>query len=389
MSGRLNSEMHGSLGMAAYTQTGTHGCRLRVLVLMRNYARNGVTTYANTVSAELAQQGHTVLQWPPSDGWRSGGAFGWPFLHPLAAPCLAPLLRAARPDVMLVHHYTQARLATELQRRTGVPWVAVMHNGHGERRMGQWQALLQGAAGVVTMCAAMHRVYDSLLAATDRPASAAALPRVLCSRLPLRPAALERRASAGVRLAYCSRLSGAKGPRCETWLRAVAADPLLRQAQLRVIGGGSHLARLRRLAAVLGLGVEFTGSVAQPAAQLTDVDVLTGAGYALIEGLAVGCVGVGLGFGGCTGVVDAQHFDAACAVNFGDLSPDPLPTDAASIAQALHAGLRMHADRQARDRLRQRALQHFAPGPIVEELARYLVGAAAPQATCALSSRPP
>ena len=86
---------------------------LRVLVPMRNHARNGITTYARTVSDELALQGHTVLHWPPTGGWRSGGELGWPFLHPLAAPWLAPLVRTARPDVLMVHHYTQARLALD------------------------------------------------------------------------------------------------------------------------------------------------------------------------------------------------------------------------------------------------------------------------------------
>jgi hypothetical protein len=357
----------------------THrGRPLRVLVLMRNHARNGITTYANTVSDELALQGHTVLHWPPPGGWRSGGELGWPFLHPLAAPLLAPLLRAARPDVLMAHHYTQARLAAALQQRTGIPWVAVMHNGHSGHRLRQWQALLQGAAGVVTMCEAMHRVYDGLLAAAGGPVGAPARPRVLCSRLPLRPTALAHLAMAsGPHLAYCSRLSGAKGPRCETWLRAIAGDAVLRGARLRVIGGGSDQGRLQRLAQELGLAAEFTGSVPSPVALLTDVDVLTGAGYALIEGLALGCVGVGLGFGGCTGVVDMQGFDAACAVNFGDHSPDPLPSDADTIARALRAALQLRADPQAHRQVHRRALQQFAPGPIVAELAGYLAGAAA------------
>jgi len=353
------------------------GRQLCVLVLMRNHARNGITTYANTVSHELALQGHTVLHWPPPHGCRSGGELGWPFLHPLAAPWLAPLLRAAKPDVLMVHHYTQARLAAALQRRTGTPWVAVMHNGHSGRRLCQWQGLLQGAAGVVTMCDAMHRVYDGLLAAPGGPTGSPAMPRVLSSRLPLRPAALAHRPTSGLQLAYCSRLSGAKGPRCEAWLRAVAGDTVLRGARLRVIGGGSDQTRLQRLASALGLAAEFTGSVPSPVALLTDVDVLTGAGYALIEGLTLGCVGVGLGFGGCTGVVDAQGFDAACAVNFGDHSPNPLPTDAGSIARALRAALQLRADPQARSQVHQRALQHFAAGPVVAELADFLARAAA------------
>jgi hypothetical protein len=183
--------------------------------------------------------------------------------------------------------------------------------------------------------------------------------------------------ASGPHLAYCSRLSGAKGPRCETWLRAIAGDAVLRGARLRVIGGGSDQGRLQRLAQELGLAAEFTGSVPSPVALLTDVDVLTGAGYALIEGLALGCVGVGLGFGGCTGVVDMQGFDAACAVNFGDHSPDPLPSDADTIARALRAALQLRADPQAHRQVHRRALQQFAPGPIVAELAGYLAGAAA------------
>lgn len=351
--------------------------KLRVLVLMRNHSRNGITTYAGTVSSELERQGHQVLNWPPAQGWRSGGEMGWPFLHPALAAVLAPLVLAARPDVMLVHHYTQATLAAALQRHTGIPWVAVMHNGHGPRRMRQWQALLQGAAGVVTMCASMHLLYERLLAPGGRSAGPSPTPRVLCSRLPLRPPAIVNRRTGSLCLAYCSRLSGAKGPRCETWLRAIAADRELRQMRLRIIGGGGQLAHLRRVAAALGLAVEFTGSVASPPELLADVDVLTAAGYSLIEGLALGCVGVGLGFCGCTGVVDENRFDAACAVNFGDFNLDPLPLDAAAVGQGLRDALRLRADAPANERLRQRALQQFAPGSIVRELAGYLAAAAA------------
>ncbi len=63
--------------------------------------------------------------------------------------------------------------------------------------------------------------------------------------------------------------------------------------------------------------------------------VLTAAGAAVIEGLAVGC------------------------------------------AQGLHGGLRLRAEAQANERLRQRVLQHIAPAPIVRDLAGCLAAAAA------------
>lgn len=126
-------------------------------------------------------------------------------------------------------------------------------------------------------------------------------------------------------LTYCSRLSGNKGPRCAAWLQAVASLPEAQHFRLQVIGGGSHLATLKKQAQDLGLAVEFTGMVADPGPWLDRTDVMTGAGYALIEGLVRGCAGVGLGFGGCFGAITPEGWTRRLRSTLATIAPTPCP----------------------------------------------------------------
>lgn len=305
---------------------------LHVLLLLRSLERNGITTYNRVLAAALRRAGHRVTVWPGDPVWAGVTWPGW-WLRPGAAPLLAPRVRALAPDLIYVSHYTQGLLAAALSARTGIAWFACMHNGHSAPRMAQWQRLLASARGVVTLCQSMHDVYADLIGSGQR------LPRLHVGALPLdmppaRPVA-PRAPDGRVRLAYCARLSGQKGPRCEAWLRAVALLAPQLPVHARVIGGGSHLPALRRLARELRLEVEFTGLVADPAPWLADVDVLSGAGYALIEGLVRGCAGVGIGFGGCWGAITTDRLAASVAVNFGDHCPHPLPDSPESIRDAL------------------------------------------------------
>ena len=87
--------------------------------------------------------------------------------------------------------------------------------------------------------------------------------------------------------------------------------------------------------------------VHDPAPYLSDSDVLAGAGYALMEGLVRGCAGVGLGFGGCWGVVSRTRLTDALDVNFGDHMPHPLPNDPDVIAQALSQAITLRRSGEA------------------------------------------
>lgn len=341
---------------------------MRILKLLRDHSTNGITTYHRMLTQALQAQGHAVALWPGEQGrWRQDPRT-W-LLHPQLEPLVRGAVAAWRPDVIYVSHYTQARLAHRLRQTLGIPWVACMHNGHSPQRMAQWAALYTNASGIVTMSNTLDQMYQTLVQAPSWPVGVAR-PAFLLSRLPLAAAPLRAPYQAGqpLVLSYCSRLSGQKGPRCGAWLQAVASLPNAAQFHLQVIGGGSHLAALKKQAQDLGLSVNFTGMVANPAPLLARTDVLTGAGYALMEGLVRGCAGVGLGFGGCFGAITPERLPEAFAVNFGDHCPYPLPDSPESIAQALRLAIEQYQQGQSTI-VTQRCRAQFDPTDIAAELA--------------------
>lgn len=345
---------------------------MRVLILLRDAAPNGITTYNRVLARALREQGHVVHVWPDPDARALaflGGHLQGVWMRPLFERFLRPAVARFAPDLVYASHFTQACLAQQLQESLGVPWVACMHNGHSPERMAQWAQLVQKASGLITMCETLHRVYAPMTDAKPPiPQLLSRLPLVLPS-LPLPARSAHKRV-----LTYCARLSSQKGPRCEAWLRGIASQPDLRACEVQVIGGGRYLARLRMVARDLGLTVHFVGMVSDPAPYLERTHVMAGAGYALMEGLVRGCVGVGLGFGGCWGTVTPQRWDEALVVNFGDHCPYPLPDDPETIAHALLGALAMVESSDARA-VTERCRTDFDPQPIARHVADFWANA--------------
>ena len=344
---------------------------MRILILLRDLSLNGISTYNRNLANELSLQGHEVHVWPSNAAINSRSRMHWPILHPWTERLVRHFVQWISPDVILVSHFTQARLAHKLKQSTGTPWVACMHNGHSPKRMAEWAQLFSNAAGVVTLCETMRDKYAQLLASTAQAGQpeVAAVP-VLLSRLPIAiPAPRKRASDAPLKLAYCSRLSGGKGPLCEAWLQAVAALPGHERYKLLVMGGGNYLRTLRKTATELGLRVEFTGSIRDPGQRLDQVDVLTGSGYALMEGMVRGCAPVALGFAGCFGALTDSNLADAFAVNFGDHCLALLPKDPATVARELQLAINSAANTAS---IRQRSIERFAPQPIVAELVEFL-----------------
>ena len=349
---------------------------MRLLILLRDTSPNGITTYNRILAREAVAQGHEVHVWPASADFAAATgakALRWlPQAHPMLEPLARGwLLRSLKPDLLFVNGYTQARFAHRLRESSGIPWVACMHNGHGAERMAQWRQLYGNATGVVTMCETLRATYADLIAG----GAAGHAPPVLGSRLPVEmPPLRQRSGTVPLTLGYCSRLSGKKGPRCEAWLEAIARLPGRERYRVLVIGGGSHLEALKATADRLGLDAEFSGMVADPAPLLDRIDVITGAGYALLEGLLRGAAAVGLGFGGCVGAITAASLDEAYALNFGDHCPRELPSDPDTIAQALAVAI---ASLNTADlaEVHARSRQYSASGPIVSELLAFMSAA--------------
>ncbi len=311
---------------------------MRIVFLLRDTSLNGITTYCRTVAQELVNQGHEVYAWPAGPRFEFAERLWLPPAHPMLEPLFRPWLkRRLKPDLLFVNHYSQARFAHKLRATAGIPWVACMHNGHSAERMAQWRRLFSNASGVVTMCDTLANAFTRLIDEGE----AMHKPPVLGSKLPVAMPPLRQRAvpSKPITLGYCSRLSGSKGPRCEAWLEAIALLPEPNRFRVLVIGGGSYLKSCQAKAAQLGLNAEFTGTVTDPGPWLDQIDVITGAGYALLEGMVRGAAGVGLGFGGCIGAIDLPTLQEAYALNFGDHCPQAYPSDPGAIAQALSEAL--------------------------------------------------
>lgn len=341
---------------------------MKILILLRDLSLNGISTYNRNLANELSLQGHEVHVWPSNAAIASRSRLRWPILHPWAERLVRHFVQWINPDVILVSHFTQARLAHKLKQSTGIPWVACMHNGHSPQRMAEWAQLFSNAAGVVTLCETMREQYSKLLASSVQAGKP--LAPVLLSRLPIAiPEPRQRRSDAPLKLAYCSRLSGGKGPLCEAWLQAVAALPGHERYKLLVMGGGNYLRTLRKTATELGLNVEFTGSIRDPGQRLNQVDVLTGSGYALMEGMVRGCAPVALGFAGCFGALTDVNLADAFAVNFGDHCLELLPKDAGTVARELQLAINSADDTAS---IRQRSIERFSPEPIVAELVAFL-----------------
>jgi len=129
----------------------------------------------------------------------------------------------------------------------------------------------------------------------------------LVDRSVFRPAPREDRSA--VKVTYLGRLSSTKGEQALALMEAcgqlVEAIPNL---ELTVIGTGSRLRRAHRRAAQLNKQagrpvVRVVGSTHHPERFLQQTDMLIGAGRSAVEGLACGCVVIGLGFAGLFGVI--------------------------------------------------------------------------------------
>ena len=289
---------------------------MNILVVNRDLSIGGGSTYIHSLCRILTSNGSRVtLLAAPGPMYQSMTGIcseirRVPLVHPIQGPWLSRFLRSRRIDVVNVHSRTQARVAHPVCQQEGIPLVMTMHGPIGAKHHAALQPVYASAAGVMVMNEQNAR-YCVRYGVTPS--------RIFLTRLMLdwghrnpRPARQART------FTYCSRLSGLKGPKAETWLRAVALLGNVPDWRLVMIGDGHYRRRLEDLSKELGLNVSFMGSVTQASRLFDETDVLTGSGYVAIEGLRSGCGVVGLGYEGCTGAVTEDSLQYCLAMNFGD-----------------------------------------------------------------------
>jgi glycosyltransferase involved in cell wall biosynthesis len=326
---------------------------MRILTITHNYPRwdgDRAGAFVALLAAEIVAAGHEVrVVAPHAPGAPLGEArngvevvrarYGPDVLerigytgalrHPLRASLLAPVMlpsfigrlwsvaareaAAFRPDIVHAHWWMPGGWIAS---RLGVPYVITCH-GTDVRLLER--ALWRRMAEPVMRRASAVTAVSAFLAADLRRFVPAAAPHVTVTPMPLDVERFERGAAAGKasppRVLYAGNLIRSKG--VDVLLDAIA---LLRArgvaCELRVLGGGPDEARLRSLAARLGLGgdaVHWSPFVSQQAIPAefgaSTVTVLPtrgqaeGLGLVLAEALLAGCAVVGTAAGGIPEVV--------------------------------------------------------------------------------------
>jgi len=93
--------------------------------------------------------------------------------------------------------------------------------------------------------------------------------------------------------------------------------------KLVIVGYGRLLRQVRRTAAqvnreLTGPHIQVLGAMLDIEPIIENADILLGAGYTALQGLAAGCKVIGVGFAGLFGLLRPENIEEAIAANFGD-----------------------------------------------------------------------
>jgi len=171
---------------------------------------------------------------------------------------------------------------------------------------------------------------------------------------------------------YMARLTRTKGPYAlaliEAWPRLVSSVGNLK---LVIIGNGRLLYQARRKAAQVNRQlqsrcIQVPGAVLDPEPILANTDILLGAGYTALQGLAWGCAVIAIGYAGLFGLLTHENIEEAIAANFGDTAAHWPQVDSQLLAEQILAAHQQLA--KPRDWTKPVLDQHFNPARIAEDL---------------------
>jgi len=171
---------------------------------------------------------------------------------------------------------------------------------------------------------------------------------------------------------YMTRLSRTKGPHALDLIDAcrhlVRMIPNLR---LVIVGSGWRLGNVRKQAAKLNRQlhspvVEVYGTMLDPEPIFANTDILLGAGYTALQGLAWGCTVIGVGYAGLFGLLTPENIEEAIRANFGDTGAQWSQVDASVLAEQILNAHRQH--RSPDDWIESVFDQHFNPARIAQDL---------------------
>jgi glycosyltransferase involved in cell wall biosynthesis len=332
-----------------------------VYIITRADSVGGASIHVRDMARDMRERGHetTVLlggAGPVSDQLEAAGdiylSLRWlrrqmnPFRDALALAELIRVLRRLRPDVVSAHTAKAGILGRAACRLLGIPVIYTPHGWPaGDRMPPAVRALFAGVERVAARwCGAIICVceYEKRLALAMRIATSAKLEVIHNG---VGDISLERRARPGatpVRLCSVARFDKPKDHR--TLLQAMA---LLREHpwELDLVGDGPRQARMRRLAAHLGLSrrVHFHGYLADPSSVLSQAGIFVLASRSeafprsILEAMRAGLPVVASDVGGVSEAV--THGANGLLVPAGD--PPALASALSTLLQDPHLRQRM------------------------------------------------
>ncbi|MFD3593111.1 glycosyltransferase family 4 protein [Nocardia sp. NPDC058640] len=218
-------------------------------------------------------------------------------------------VKSAGADVVVAESTKALVLGAVAARRARVPLVWQVHDRVSPDYFGRIPAM---AIRALARLACRGQLANSHATATTLPdlPTAIAYPGV---ELPVTQTDPRTRPAAEAVVVVVGRLSPWKGQ--DVFLHAVAALTV-RPARVMLVGGTffgeePYRAQLEKLAAELGVPVEFTGHVDDPSEYLTTADILVHCsvlpepfGQVVVEGMAAGCAVIAATPGGPAEIID-------------------------------------------------------------------------------------
>jgi len=199
--------------------------------------------------------------------------------------------------------------------------------------------------------------------------------KVYLSSKPLRrPRSVRPLTSAAdaITVTYMARLSRTKGQYAPILLDACQQlAPMIPHLRLVIVGSGWRLSNVRKQAAKLNRQlhspvVEVHGTTLDPEPFFARTDILLGAGYTALQGLAWGCTVIGVGFAGLFGVLTPENIEEAIRANFGDTAARRPQVDSQLLADQILAACQQLTEPD--DWIESVFDQHFNPAQIAQDL---------------------
>ena len=343
---------------------------MRILFVGRNAGIGGGTTYLRNLIPALQQQGNRCEVM--TRGGRAlpvlkrvaNGVWWLPPISWWATANAEKIIRNQKTDLVNALTTGAAQHLLAACRRTNTPLIITVLT---RTILSKCQAAADYAHAIVAL---NRETLDHLKDSHPQLAD-----KVYLSSKPLpHPSRLRPSGSAAdaITVTYMARLTRTKGPYAvdliEAWPRLVSSVGNLK---LVIVGDGRLLLPARRKAAQVNRQlqsrcIQVAGAVLDPEPVLANTDILLGAGYTALQGLAWGCAVIGVGYAGLFGLLTSENIEEAIRANFGDTAAHWRQVDSQLLADQILAACQQLTEPHGW--IESVFDQHFNPATIARDL---------------------